>query len=500
MVSSIRRNVFRKFGSTSGPVVATLASLGFIGAASAADMDWPVLKAPPVMPDLTWHGITLIGAIDVSAQYQQNGAPQGAGGAYATASMIVPQSRSAQFIFASNQSFQSFIGFKVEENLASDLNFIARAEMGFNPTTGDIANLLRATQSANGIPLNQQNFNGDGGRAGQIFNGEAYAGFDSKRWGAVQIGRSNILSTDMAAAYDPLLSYGFSLFAFVGFMAAMGSPELSRLDDSIKYINNWGPFRVEALYGHPDTDVKDLYQGTVGIVEPNFSIDLIAGHGNDLVIASSLSGAANLGSQFLGARVFDSSLYGFFAKYVFDLGRNGLQDPSESKFTLSGGYSRLDMSNPADGGFTPGHQTIGGYEIGPILSTNASISTGVVNYGFTGGDRVMDMPFIAGKYQHDEHWSAAVGYYLYSSNSFGFGVNSIPGIVAPSYSNTSCSSSASINCSGLEQVVSFRVDYQWTKNLMLYAGMAYSQVSGGFAFGFQKTETFDPTVGLRYTF
>jgi hypothetical protein len=35
---------------------------------------------------------------------------------------------------------------------------------------------------------------------------------------------------------------------------------------------------------------------------------------------------------------------------------------------------------------------------------------------------------------------------------------------------------------------------------MLYAGVAYSKVSGGLAFGYITTSTFDPTIGIRYTF
>jgi hypothetical protein len=61
---------------------------------------------------------------------------------------------------------------------------------------------------------------------------------------------------------------------------------------------------------------------------------------------SSFAGGYWLGSQFLGARVFDTNMYGIYGKYVFDLGGGGLQNPDGAKFTLSGGFVRLDFSNP----------------------------------------------------------------------------------------------------------------------------------------------------------
>ena len=482
-----------------GKIFACTTALACVGA-SANAADFPLLKAPPVMPDLTWQGISIIGAIDIAGQYQSTGAPY-AGANMSSASLISPFNRSPQWQLAPNQSIQSFIGVKVDRNITEDLSVIARLEAGFIPTTGELADAVKSVQRANGIPLNQQNMNGDGPRAGQLFNGEAYGGFRDKKWGTLQLGRSRSVAADLVGAYDPLASFGFSLFGYVGgFIAGQGSPHTAILDQSVKYINNFGPIRVEAIYAQPNTNVKEFYQGSIGYVRPNFSVDAFAGHGSDLVFVSALAGPANLGSQFLGARVFDSDQFGIFGKYVFDLGRNGLQDPNEPRFILSGGFSRVEMYNPKDGGYGAGHTTIGGYQIGPALSTNGSSATGVVNYAFTGGNRVVNISFIAGKYQHDAQWSASLAYYRYDQNTYGMGVNSIPGIVAPAFSNVSCSSSAYINCAGGEQVVSFRVDYDWTKNLKLYAGMAYSQVKGGFAFSYLNTYEFNPTAGMRFTF
>jgi predicted porin len=475
-----------------------LASLSSSATAADAGVGIFPVKAPPVIPDLTWHGITLIGAIDVSGQYEQYGAPY-AGNIYSSASFIAPYNRSAQWLFAPNQSLQSFIGVKVEEPVTSDLKFIARAEMGFNPTTGELADGLKSLQKNNGVPLSLQTVNVDAPRAGQILNGEAWAGFDRQGWGAIHVGRNRSVAADMVSAYDPLASYGFSLFVAVPFLGGQGSSETAIIDGSIKYLNNFGPLRTELMFGAPGTNAKDFYQGTIGYVRPDFSVDLIAGHIDDAVSASALAGPANLGSTFLGARVFNTDMYGGLGKYVFDLAGHGPLTTSESKFIVSGGYQRLVFSNPSGGGFAPGHATVGGYVIGPILSTNGSSAAGVVNYTYAGGDRLVDISFIAGKYQYDSQLSFAMAYYRVDQNSFGFGVNSIPGVVAPTFSTTKCSSNAFFNCAGTLQAVSFRTDYWWTKNLLLYAGVNYSKTSGGLAFSFIKTSTINPTVGVRFT-
>ncbi len=477
--------------------VCSTASIGLAASASAAD--WPT-KVPEI-PNLSWNGITIIGAVDVSAQYQQYGSPY-KGDVYTPGNLIQPQGRSSQLMFAPNQSFQSFIGFKVDKELTSDLSFTARFEAGFNPTSGQLSDALKSVQANNGIALTEQSFGGDGPRAGQIFNGDAWVGLDSKTWGKVHIGRNAAVGVDMVAAYDPLASYGFSLLSYIGFIAGQGGAETARLDQSVKYLNNWGPIRVEAMYAHPDSNAKDFYQGSIGYVTPQFSVDLLLGQAHDQIFVTSLSNAlpGALGSPFFGARVFDSTMIGGFGKYVFMLGGNGPLNTPESKFTLSGGYARTTLSNPADGGRQPGFTTIGGYQIGPALSTNGSSLFGIVNYTYTGGDRQIDTSFIGAKYQYDSQWTFGAAYYRFDTNSFGHGVNGVTGGKASSFSNVDCSSASFFNCSGNEQVASIRADYQYTKNLMFYAGVSYSRVSGGFAFGYLHNSTYSPTVGARLTF
>jgi predicted porin len=76
--------------------------------------------------------------------------------------------------------------------------------------------------------------------------------------------------------------------------------------------------------------------------------------------------------------------------------------------------------------------------------------------------------------------------------------------------------SQSSGCAGTEDVVSVVVDWRFARHMDMYAGAAYSRVSGGLANGFiqanvtnantqqaaprNSANTFDPGIGLRYQF
>jgi hypothetical protein len=140
-----------------------------------------VVSGKPSAFPTSIHALSRAAARDVAGQYESSGAPY-AGNIYGSASIISPFNRGSQLLLAPNQSAQSFVGVKVEESLTDRLTVIARLEMGFNATTGEISDALKSLQNANGVPLNQQNVNADGPRAGQILNGEAWGGFQDKAW------------------------------------------------------------------------------------------------------------------------------------------------------------------------------------------------------------------------------------------------------------------------------------------------------------------------------
>ena len=59
---------------------------------------------------------------------------------------------------------------------------------------------------------------------------------------------------------------------------------------------------------------------------------------------------------------------------------------------------------------------------------------------------------------------------------------------------------ASGNCAGTEPVVSFVVDYRPFKRVDTYAGVMYSDVTGGLANGYLKTNNTAFTAGVRVSF
>lgn len=475
--------------------------------ANAADLGWvdTLKQAATSGAPLTWNGITLYGNIDVAAQYETHGVPLVAG-AYSAPTQLLPMSRRSMFLLAPNQEQLSALGLTVDEPLGFNTRLIAKLEMNFVPTDGTLDDLPRTLKAANGVPTAQQNTAADGARAGQFFGGEAYGGLTNSEYGTLRIGRQFSVPVDVAAKYDPLLSYGFSMLGYYPTVTGLGSGETGIINDAVKYLNKVGMFNVEVLYASPEDSLKDTIQGRLGLEYSGFSVDAIAGHIRDGVSASSLAGAANFGSNFLGAKVADANLWGVFGQYKFNLGgrvdvgdQGSLNKAPPAVFSpsvaVSAGYVNVRQMNPADGGWSAGHVAIGGNVLGPVVTTSGLASLGIVNNGFTGGDRITETVFGTVKYQWAPEWSIAGGVYIQHQNSWGFGV---PNPVY--YSPTACTTARFVNCSGYAAVESLRVDYDWTKNVRVYAGITYTSLHGGAQAGFLSTTNIAPMVGVRYHF
>jgi predicted porin len=488
-------------------LISPLILAAFCAPGKAADVGETLKSALNDGGPITWNGVTFYGNIDVGGQYESNGLKQ-TNGAFTGPGFLIGANKGSMWQVVPNASSISFWGISFDEPLPYDTRFVGKLESGFNPLTGELDNVVSTVKMMNGIPLAQQTYSGDGGRAGQVFNGEAYGGFSNPLFGTLTVGRQYSIAVDAFAQYDQLLSLGFSVPGFYGNGTGMGGLETGFINSSVKYRNKFGPFSAEFLYSAAGDSFTDTIEGKIGFDYGGFSASAIGAKVNDNLTLASLGGAANLGSNLVGAKVADTTTWGLFAKYRIDLGgsipiaggKSGgvykADAPLETftpSLTISGGYENIRKSNPADGGFGVGHTTIGGYQIGPVVTLTGLASAGIVNNGFTGGDQILEVPFVTARYTWDPQWTAAVGWYQQRTNSFGFGV-----INPAFYSPVPCSNASFSNCSGYIEAETFRVDYAYTKHITFYGGMAYTTLHGGAQFGFLSTTEIAQTIGVRY--
>ena len=116
-----------------------------------------------------------------------------------------------------------------------------------------LSNGNKALVLNNGLPNAQRTSAGDSSRNGQLDNAQAYGGFSSPTFGTLTFGRQYSLTLDGVIAYDPMsASNAFSLIGFAGMTPGAGNTEDARLDDSLKYRVNIGPFRAAGVYKFDD--------------------------------------------------------------------------------------------------------------------------------------------------------------------------------------------------------------------------------------------------------
>src|SRR5579883_944222 len=217
---------------------AMLAGLGMSASALAADDI-----------NLTWNGITLYGTVDVGVAYQNHGTDYSHDMYVGMEYLVSKNSNKSVTSITNNAMSQSKVGLKGTEPVAEGLNFVFNMEMGFNPASGSISDALKSLTYNNGRALNDQKTAADGARAGQVFNGQGWAGLSSEQFGTVTLGRHVTLLTDTIGKYDPQGgSYAFSVIGYSGATAGGGNTENTRADDSVKYTYKYQNFHLGALW------------------------------------------------------------------------------------------------------------------------------------------------------------------------------------------------------------------------------------------------------------
>jgi predicted porin len=445
---------------------------------------------------LTWHGITLYGALDAGIQYQSAGAPQSDYFGPGTAELIGKSSGPSETTIGGNYLSHSKIGLKAEEDVGNGWSAVARIETDFNPWSGQITDGLRSLTVNNGKATAVQATAGDSSQAGQIFNGVAYIGVSNTQFGTLTFGRTLGILADGISKYDPQGgSYAFSPLGWSGTAAGGGDTEDKRLDSSIKYDVNFGMLHFGAQYqakssANPGT-AQEFVLGT------NFSgasLDAFYMQKNDAIAAAALkstdltsiqsvcNGTAVTNyacvtdiTKAVSGTISDNTTIGLMGKYTF---------PGNTA-TVFGGYEQVSYQNPTDP-VLAGQTILGGYILA-VVNTQSGASASFPN------TKHLVISWLGLKYTVTPRLELTGAYYRYGQNNYG--ATGVKGWKA------GCDSTASGDCAGAENFVSFVADYHFTKRFDAFLGAMWNQVDGGLASGFgSATSTIDPTIGVRYTF
>jgi predicted porin len=465
---------------------------------------------------LTWHGITLFGAYDIGVGWVSHGLPEN-GYNYEGESLVNRNGNHSQFLIAQNNLQQTGFGIKAREEFVRGWAVVFNATTGINPQSGQLANMAATNAINAGLPRGSYSFAGDGARAGQTFNDEFYGGVSSAYLGTLTFGRQRSLGTDAMLAYDPAGgAYSFSFIGYNGLMAGGGDTQDTRWDQAAKYRLNLEPVHFGAMYKFvdgsggcysasatwtaadctPEEPHNSAYGFDLGGEYQQFSADLVYQHYNQAIsVVNPLLGPESAtqpyqstlnsinmnpitgGTNLIGMSnteygiVTDNTAVMVAAKYTWD------------PLRFFAGYEHIRQSNPSNP-LGVGATAQGGYLLSGVEDNNLD-STKIVQVYWTGV-----------KYAVDGTTDLTLSYYRETQNDF-----RLPPACSPAAGFRS-------SCAGNLNEVSLYLDHHFTKRFDVYAGIAYSDVSGGLAIAiphkpgvpYYYDNNVAPTLGGRFTF
>jgi len=463
---------------------------------------------------LTWNGITVYGVYDVGIGWVSHGLPENAYN-YEGESLVNRNGNHSQFLIAPNNLSQSGLGIKARVEFLDNWYVVFNASTGINPQSGQLANMA-ATNTVNaGLPRSSYSITGDGARAGQTINDEFYGGISSAPFGTLTFGRQRALGTDAMLAYDPAGgAYSFSYIGYNGLMAGGGDTQDTRWDNAAKYRITHGPVHLGAMYKFADgsggcyaaaagwtaaTCTPEASHNTalgldLGGEYGAFSADVVFQKVNQAIsVVNPLLGPQSptqpyqsttnsinqnpiTGANLIGAAnteygiVTDNTAVMATVKYR--------RDP----FRFYGGYEHIRQDNPSSP-LGIGATAQGGYLLSGVEDNNLD-SPKIVQVWWTGL-----------KYAYDSKTDITLSYYHQQQNDY-----RVPPTCTPASFRSSCA--------GTLEEVSLYADHHFTRRFDVYAGVAYSDVSGGLAIAiphgpgvhYSYNNNFAPTIGGRFTF
>jgi predicted porin len=413
---------------------------------------------------LSLDGITVYGTLDVGAAYINHGAPLSAYHSVGLPFAVQKFSNRSMISVDQNGMSQSKLGVSGLKPITSDLSVVFKLETAFSPVSGNIPDGPRSLINNNGVAQNKQTMAGDSSRAGQLFQGGAYVGIDSKTFGSLIVGRQNSLLLDNMTKYDPqAMSGAFSLLGYSSFASGAGASESARFDSALKYAYSYGPARFAAIhqFGSAGTLPGSADEADVGIDYGAFSADATYTHLSDAVSESSLTAAqAAAAPGTLAATISDNTSYAIEGRYQW------------RKIRLYAGYESIEFANPSHP-LAVGVAGIGGYKLSVVNNTAYAIH------------RVEQVSWVGARYSLTKALDLVAAYYRYDQNS---------------YKAKSCSDNSASSCSGTQQDYTVSADYRFTKNFDVYAGLHASNVANGLASGYLQTSVVATAIGARFSF
>ena len=514
------------------PVLALLVLIAIARGVGAEPADIPRPDAVPSAPTgatscaslhefaatdcpLTWNGITLYGAYDIGAGWVSHGLPEN-GYNYEGESLVNRNGNHSRFVIAPNNLQQTGLGLKGTVEFLDDWYAVFNASTGINPQSGQLANMAATNTTNNGLPRGSYSETGDGARAGQTFNDELYGGISSTYVGTLTFGRQRALGTDAMLIYDPAGgAYSFSYIGYNGTMAGGGDTEDTRWDEAVKYRIIYGPVHFGAMYKFvdgsggcysaattwtaadctPEAAHNSAYGFDVGGTYAELSVDVVFQRIYQAIsVLNPLLGSESLsqpyqstldsinthaisGTNVIGTNnteygiVTDNTALMVAAKYTWD------------PLRFFGGYEHIRQTNPSQP-LGIGASAQGGYLLSGVEDDNLD------------SPKIVQIAWMGVKYAYDSQTDITLSYYRQWQNDF-----RVP---------STCSAAAGFrsSCAGYLNEASLYADHHFTKRFDLFAGVAYSNVSGGLAIAiphgpgvpYEYNSNLAPTVGGRFSF
>jgi predicted porin len=340
------------------------------------------------------------------------------------------------------------------------------------------------------------------------------------------------LTSDLVGNYDALSgANAWSLITYEGASGGGGVTEDRIFDNSYEYRVNIGPVRRAAeaqLRNGGNSATGNAFEGDIGFDYQGFSMDFVGGKiydaasvGTTLTTAqvnaltSNQAGLATVGGVAGGtpvagpgyaipcslgcasAVISDNTVFQVAGKYTI------------GQWKLYAGYEHIQFANP-NNPLQPGAFAEGGYNFAFVNNNN--YLTNRNQHVFWAGVKYAVTPTfdVAASYYGIRQEFHTVG----AGPAAGTFSNVPGGPAANATQAAACATlgTASPGCRGALDMFALAVDWRFARHVDFYAGVAYSQKTGGLASGFvlatnntgtnvnNRVSTYDPGIGLRYQF